>query len=76
MSSHVAVANIAKISRQLQNLFQNVKKYALSHGYKESSFGKLEIVNNSTWWKDFSLADYLTNVAKHMRLGPMIARDR
>jgi tyrosyl-tRNA synthetase len=76
MSSKTASTNISKISKQLQGLFQNVKKYGHSHGYKESSFGKLEIMNNNAWWNDCSLADFLTDVARHMRLGPMLGRDR
>jgi len=76
MSSETATANINKISKQVQNLFDNVKKYASVHGYKHDSFGQIEILNNNSWWKDFSFSDFLTNVAKHMRLGPMIARER
>ena len=76
MSAEVAAANIRKISEQVKNLFDNVKKYASLHGYNHDSFGQIEILNNNSWWKDFSFSNFLTKVAKHMRLGPMIARER
>jgi tyrosyl-tRNA synthetase len=75
MESQVATANIAKITKQLYTLFQNIRKYINSHGYK-NPFGKLEILDNNDWWEDFSFPDFLAKVAKHMRLGPMIARER
>jgi len=76
MSAESATANINKISEQVKNIFDNVKKYASGHGYKHDFFGQIEILNNNTWWKDFSFSSFLTNVAKHMRLGHMIARER
>lgn len=33
------------------------------------------IVNNFDWFKGFSLIDFLRDVAKHFRLGPMLAKD-
>jgi tyrosyl-tRNA synthetase len=76
MSPEVAAKNISKMTSQLQSLFQNARKYAATHGFKEQNFGKIEIMNNDTWWKDFKFIDFLTKVARYMRLGPMIAKDR
>ncbi len=33
------------------------------------------IVNNDSWFKDFSFIDFLRDVGKHFRLGPMLAKD-
>jgi len=70
------MTNISKITNQVQTLFQNGRKYANARGYKENLFGKLEIMNNDTWWKDFRFSDFLMIVARFMRLGPMLSRDR
>jgi tyrosyl-tRNA synthetase len=76
MPAEVAAKNISKMTAQLKLLFQNARSYAVSHGFKEGEFGKVEIINNDNWWKDFKFSDFLTKVAQYMRLGPMIARDR
>jgi tyrosyl-tRNA synthetase len=76
MPSKVASKNISKITHQLQSLFFSAKMYAASHGYDENSFGKVEVLNNESWWKDFSFSEFLTQVARFMRLGPMLARER
>ena len=76
LSNSAAVSNINKITKQVQIIFQNFKLYAISKDFKESSFGRFEIVNNDTWWKDLKFSDFLTNIAQHMRLGPMLGRER
>ncbi|CAM6095537.1 unnamed protein product [Calypogeia fissa] len=45
---------------------------------KEDSFGGGHdpiFVNNYDWWKDFSLLDFLRDVAKHARVGTMMAKE-
>lgn len=76
MSTTTATTNIKRITIQLKTLFQNARTYASSHGFDENAFGKIELVNNSTWWTGFKFSDYLSNVASHMRMGPMLGRER
>jgi tyrosyl-tRNA synthetase len=75
MSAEVASTNISKITSQVKALFENVKSYAILRGFK-STPGEIEILNNEAWWEHFKLSDFLTNVARYMRLAPMLARDR
>jgi tyrosyl-tRNA synthetase len=75
MSPETANTNIQRITRQLKSLFLNIRAYASPHGYNESEFGKLEMMNNTNWWTGFKFSDFLTNVASYMRMGPMLARE-
>ncbi len=35
----------------------------------------LELLNNYDWFKDFSFLDFLRDIGKHCRMGPMLAKD-
>ena len=76
MSDEEADLNINSIEQQLETLFENVREYAKSHGYKTEYFGKVDIVDNHSWWQNVLFSDFLNDVARYMRLGPMIARER
>jgi tyrosyl-tRNA synthetase len=71
----VARSNSAKITSQVEKLFKSIKSYALLRGYTEATMGNIEIMNNEEWWKSMSLQDFFNEIAKHMRLGPMLARE-
>jgi tyrosyl-tRNA synthetase len=77
MSLETANSNVSKIKNQVDQLFQvSVRKYAASHGYKESAVGTISVLNNVTWWEKFSLTDFMHKVARNMRVSRMCARDR
>jgi tyrosyl-tRNA synthetase len=76
MSSQTAKDNIEKIRAQLQRLFSNVSEYTVLRGCKGNALGRFEVLDNQTWWEDMTISDFLKDVAQHMRLGPMLARER
>jgi tyrosyl-tRNA synthetase len=75
VSGEQTAANISKITKQVQSIFQNARIYAESRGYK-GIFGQMEILNNDAWWKDLKFSDFLMKIAQFMRLGPMLSRER
>lgn len=76
MSSRTAEDNIEKITAQLQDLFSNVSKYVVLRGYKGNAIGRFEVLDNRDWWAGMTVSDFLEDIAQHMRLGPMLARER
>ncbi len=57
------------IERNLIGIRENLKT-VLSQGEKAPV-----ILNNYDWFKQFSLIDFLRDVGKHFRVGPMLAKD-
>jgi len=72
----VARSNSAKITSQVEKLFKTLKSYALLRGYTEADMGNVEIMNNEQWWKSMTLQEFFNEIARHMRLAPMLARER
>ncbi|KAG4305784.1 hypothetical protein PORY_000694 [Pneumocystis oryctolagi] len=67
--------NCLKIEKQLCSFFENGLVYALERGYEASDIGKYYIMNNLTWYDQFSLLDFLKVVGPNVRVGEMLARD-
>ena len=76
MAFDVAKSNTAKISSQVEKLFKSIKSYALLRGYSEDVMGNIEVMNNEQWWKSMNLQTFFNEIARNMRLAPMLARER
>ena len=76
MAFDVAKSNTAKITSQVEKLFKSIKSYALLRGYSEDAMGNIEVMNNEQWWKSMNLQTFFNEIARNMRLAPMLARER
>jgi tyrosyl-tRNA synthetase len=38
--------------------------------------GNVNIVDNYSWWESLSLTDFMNDIAKNMRVGQMLGRER
>lgn len=59
------------IQANIQGIKKNLEKF-LDFNHPTA---KPVIFNNSDWFKNFTFIDFLRDVGKHFRLGPMLARD-
>lgn len=70
-SSERQLLDATTIQRNLQGIRKNIETI-LSYGNKES---KPIILNNYDWYKDVSFIDFLRDIGKLFRIGPMLAKD-
>lgn len=63
LSDHDVQSNVKAISKLLRGLLAE-------HGKGEISF-----VNNVDWFKDLNVIEFLRDVGKHFRLGPMLGKE-
>ncbi|KAG5438074.1 hypothetical protein PCANB_000421 [Pneumocystis canis] len=75
LSHDFITENSLKIKKQLGFFFENGTTYALKRGYEISNIGKYYIINNLTWYNQFSLFDFLKIVGPNVRVGQMLSRD-
>lgn len=62
--------NEESLQKNLEGITENLKQ-VLDFDCDNSPI----ILNNFEWFKEFSFIDFLRNVGKHFRVGPMLAKD-
>ncbi|KAF4953411.1 hypothetical protein FGADI_6049 [Fusarium gaditjirri] len=67
--------NITKIHVQLAKLWKNVNILKLKYGYEEDWAATHRLLNNNMWLGNLTLYDFSKRIARHTRIGPMLARD-
>lgn len=68
--------NTASIKQQLQGLWHNVHNYSKKYGYGlHPAPLKGYVRDNSRWWDQITLLEFLQVLGPGMRLGSMLARD-
>lgn len=67
--------NVANIRKQLETFLTRGEQYASKKGYPSSNFGKLQSTDNSNWWKNMGMLEFLGTYGRHIRVGQMLARD-
>ncbi|KAF4457948.1 tyrosyl-tRNA synthetase [Fusarium austroafricanum] len=67
--------NITKIHVQLTRIWQNVHILKQKYGYPEDWAATHRLLNNNMWLGNLTLYDFAKRIARHTRIGPMLARD-
>lgn len=67
--------NVTKMHFQLTRLWQNVKRLRHKYGYEKDWAAKNRLVNNNMWLQGLSMYEFTKRVARHTRIGPMLAKD-
>ncbi|CVK84627.1 probable tyrosine--trna ligase precursor, mitochondrial [Fusarium mangiferae] len=67
--------NITKIHVQLTKLWKNVHLLKQKYGYEEDWAATHRLLNNNMWLGNLTLYDFAKRIARHTRIGPMLARD-
>ncbi|OBS27135.1 hypothetical protein FPOA_01076 [Fusarium poae] len=67
--------NITKIHVQLTRIWSNVHKLKEKYGYPNDWAATHRLLNNNMWLGNLTLYDFAKRVARHTRIGPMLARD-
>jgi len=75
LSERTAEGNTAEITRQLRKIFTNAQTIAGKHG-DSFNWSQIKVLDNNKWWNKMVFTDFMSQVARNMRLGPMLARDR
>lgn len=75
LSNSTISKNITKLHYQLTRLWYNVHALRDKYGYKEDWAAKHHLLNNSMWIQGLSVYDFVKRLARHTRIGPMLARD-
>ncbi|GJJ06259.1 hypothetical protein Clacol_000450 [Clathrus columnatus] len=64
------------IGRQLESVFGNIMAYASRKMYLDKPILPIKIMNNLDWWHSVSLVNFLQTTGKHMKIAPMLSRER
>ncbi|KKA26252.1 hypothetical protein TD95_000047 [Thielaviopsis punctulata] len=67
--------NITKIHYQLERIWNNVEELGRKYGYPGHWAGRHYLWNNSMWLNKLPLYDLMKRVGRHIRIGPMMAKD-
>ncbi|KAH7256414.1 hypothetical protein BKA59DRAFT_72171 [Fusarium tricinctum] len=67
--------NITKIHVQLTRLWQNVHILKQKYGYADDWAATHRLLNNNMWLGNLTLYDFAKRIARHTRIGPMLAKD-
>ncbi|CEI64436.1 Tyrosine--tRNA ligase [Fusarium venenatum] len=67
--------NITKIHVQLTRIWSNVHKLKEKYGYPNDWAATHRLLNNNMWLGNLTLYDFAKRIARHTRIGPMLARD-
>lgn len=76
MNTAIRRSYIASMHIQLKRLGLSFEKYGGKHGYKWEWAWRRALENNNVWWQNQTFHDVVTTLGSHMRLGPMLGRDR
>lgn len=75
MEGEVITQNTSGIYQQLNTILRNgVHMISNYEPHKESNL-KYKVVNNMTWFKDFSMFDFMTKIGRYSRIGTMMSRE-
>jgi tyrosyl-tRNA synthetase len=67
--------NITKIHYQLKRLWANVEELGRKHEYTPHWAGTHRIVNNNMWLQGVTTYDMMKRLGRHIRIGPMLAKE-
>ncbi|KAL6919539.1 hypothetical protein ACHAPO_003966 [Fusarium lateritium] len=67
--------NITKIHVQLTRIWSNVHKLKEKYNYPNDWAATHRLLNNNMWLGNLTLYDFAKRIARHTRIGPMLARD-
>ncbi|RGP74844.1 tyrosyl-trna synthetase [Fusarium longipes] len=67
--------NITKIHVQLTKIWKNVHILKEKYGYPDDWAATHRLLNNNMWLGNLTLYDFAKRIARHTRIGPMLARD-
>jgi tyrosyl-tRNA synthetase len=67
--------NITKIHYQLKRLWANVEDLGRKYKYEPHWGGTHRIVNNNMWLQNLSTYEMMKRLGRHIRIGPMLAKD-
>lgn len=68
--------NITKLHYQLSRIWSNVIELKRKYGYEDDWAAKRHLLNNSMWLQKLTMYDFTKRLARHMRIGPMLGRDK
>jgi tyrosyl-tRNA synthetase len=68
--------NITKLHYQMKKLWANVEALARKHEWNPHWGGTHRIINNNTWLQHVTSYDMMKRLGRHMRLGPLLAKER
>lgn len=71
MSADVAEANTRSVRESIQRIFTNHE--VLFHD-SSRKMGTVTVLNNLSWYKDWSVVGFLSEAGKHFRMGTMLSR--
>ncbi|XP_030628027.1 tyrosine--tRNA ligase, mitochondrial [Chanos chanos] len=71
LSPDVVEENSRGIRESLQRVFTNHELYFCSDPKK---LGMMSVVNNASWYKDWSVVSFLSEVGRYFRMGTMLSR--
>ncbi|KAF8588663.1 hypothetical protein K439DRAFT_1651815 [Ramaria rubella] len=78
-SAEVVQQNVAEIEKQLFNFFDSACAYAQNRSFSVANpqhpHRAVKIVNNLSWWRDFTLLDFLHSTGKSVRLSSMLSKE-
>lgn len=75
LSNAEIARNITKIHYQLERIWNNVEELGRKYGFPGHWAGRHFLWNNSMWLNKLPLYDMMKRVGRHMRIGPMLAKD-
>ncbi|KAG6049644.1 hypothetical protein E4U17_006756 [Claviceps sp. LM77 group G4] len=67
--------NITKLHYQLTRIWSNVCSLREKYNYEKDWAARRALLNNSMWLQGLSIYDFSKRLAKHTRVGSMLARD-
>ncbi|QPC75225.1 hypothetical protein HYE68_005977 [Fusarium pseudograminearum] len=67
--------NITKIHVQLTRIWSNVHVLKEKYGYPNDWAATHRLLNNNMWLGNLTLYDFAKRIARHTRIGPMLAKD-
>ncbi|KAF5246579.1 hypothetical protein FAUST_1140 [Fusarium austroamericanum] len=67
--------NITKIHLQLTRIWSNVHVLKEKYGYPNDWAATHRLLNNNMWLGNLTLYDFAKRIARHTRIGPMLAKD-
>ncbi|XP_026488220.2 tyrosine--tRNA ligase, mitochondrial [Vanessa tameamea] len=72
LSQDVILENISCIKNNLENVFENHKKYIWSED--ENMLKPIKIVNNETWYREIDSIRFVSEIGRNFRMGTMLLK--
>ncbi|KAG8224856.1 hypothetical protein J437_LFUL005459 [Ladona fulva] len=62
------------IQKNISDIFENHKKYFWNQKGKKDPLSEVIILDNESWYKDFNVVDFVSEIGRHFRMGTMLSR--